>query len=142
MTLPELLKIESAAKINKLVRSKVPAILALSGKICEFSKMSGNNRTAALDDELKNSVQKYYDSEDPDDLIDVYDIVTELTCIRFGSSGNFQKKRKEKYAEQGGFKGSVFLKNVIDASLLRGDIISENKPETNKKSDGNDIDET
>jgi len=101
---------------NKLVRDKIPDIIAASGKKAGLRILSDDEYVRALDDKLREEVKEYLDSGDLEELADISEVLDAIREARGYTEADFICVKKKKSVERGGFSGRIFLTEVTDVS--------------------------
>jgi predicted house-cleaning noncanonical NTP pyrophosphatase (MazG superfamily) len=94
---------------NKLVRNKIPEIIAESGRKCKTKTLSENDYVFELERKLSEEVHEYKLDKNPDELCDVLEVVYALAEARGMSVEELEAKRLAKRERRGGFDGKVYL---------------------------------
>lgn len=99
-------------KYNKLVRDKIPEIIAADGKECEVKIVKGKDKYDLLEKKLKEEVNEFLEDKNLEELADVMEVLFGLANELGYSEAELAKKREEKKSERGGFKEGIVLKEV------------------------------
>jgi predicted house-cleaning noncanonical NTP pyrophosphatase (MazG superfamily) len=106
---------------NKLVRDKIPEIIAKQGKRVSFRALQGDELKAALKDKLIEETYELVNAETEEQIIEeIADVleVLEWIQIRFIKAINYSpfvdKQRQNKATEKGVFREGYFLESVGD----------------------------
>ncbi len=94
---------------NKLVRNKIPDIIAESGRQCKTKILSKKDYVFELERKLSEEVHEYKLDKNPDELCDVLEVVYALAEARGMSISELEEKRLAKKEKRGGFDGRVYL---------------------------------
>ncbi|MDQ0351338.1 putative house-cleaning noncanonical NTP pyrophosphatase (MazG superfamily) [Alkalibacillus filiformis] len=101
---------------NKLVRDKIPQIIAATGKSYTTDILSEEKYIkelkAKLSEELNEYLQTNEDNEALEELADVLELIHSLTKVHGSSIEQLEKIREEKAQQRGGFNERVYLKEV------------------------------
>ncbi|WP_277674340.1 nucleoside triphosphate pyrophosphohydrolase [Piscibacillus halophilus] len=104
---------------NKLVRDKIPEIIAKQGLNYDTRILNDQEYEKELKNKLTEEVNEYLESEDNnsslEELADVLEIIHSLSQIHGGSIDKVEDIRKQKAIERGGFKDKVYLIEVKDS---------------------------
>ena len=65
---------------DKLVRDRIPEIIARSGGSCETRKVEGKEYSEYLRRKLDEEVQEFDDGHDPEELADILEVVFALAA--------------------------------------------------------------
>ena len=99
---------------NKLIRDKIPQIIAQSGKQAIIEEVSGKIYLELLNSKLGEELQEYLDSQSIEELADLVEVVYAILDDKNISIQEFEVIRKQKVMERGAFKEKLLLKEVID----------------------------
>lgn len=104
---------------NKLVRDKIPEIIAKQGKKVTFRALRGEKLKQALKDKLIEETQELINAKTEEELIeeiaDVLEVLYWITSEFIETGGNFPKvddMKKNKAIEKGSFFNGYFLESV------------------------------
>ncbi|WP_406944163.1 phosphoribosyl-ATP pyrophosphohydrolase [Halobacillus sp. SY10] len=105
---------------NKLVRDKIPDIIAKSGKSYEIQHLSDKAYVKELERKLVEETEEYLetgnDEESVEELADFLELVRAL-AVRHGCSfDELEDVRRRKAEERGAFKERIYLVEVEDES--------------------------
>lgn len=99
---------------NKLVRDKIPQIIEMDGKTCTCEILSDEDYKRLLDDKLTEELTEYQESKDIEELADMYEVMLAIIKSKGYSVEEFERIRKDKANNRGGFMDKVFLKEVVE----------------------------
>ena len=99
---------------NKLVRDKIPDIIAASGKKADTRVLSDAEYLQALDNKLQEEVKEYVDSGDLSEIADIVEVLDAIRAARGYTDVDFARVKKDKADERGGFSKRIFLMSVSD----------------------------
>lgn len=94
---------------GKLVRDRIPELIRADGGEPRTRTAHGEEFPALLRLKLLDVVQDYLDSEQPDELVDVIEVVHALARLKGMTPERLEKLRSEKQAERGGFGDQTVL---------------------------------
>jgi predicted house-cleaning noncanonical NTP pyrophosphatase (MazG superfamily) len=101
-------------KYYKLVRDNVPLIIMDAGKRCNYKNLDTDKAlfhielVAKLDEEVAEYVAAY----NPDELIDILEVVYALAKTHKISENELNKAREDKKKKRGGFDEAIYLMEV------------------------------
>ncbi|MFE4523768.1 phosphoribosyl-ATP pyrophosphohydrolase [Cytobacillus firmus] len=103
---------------NKLVRDRIPEIIAATGKnystrILDQSEFIQELKKKSIE-ELDEYLNANNDEEAIEELADLLEVVHALAETHGVSIEKVEELRKQKAEERGGFKGKIFLIEVED----------------------------
>ena len=99
-------------KYNKVVRDKIPEIIAESGKKYNLKQLDDESFLAELEKKLIEEVNEYSESKDVEELADLLEVIYRISELRGVNSDELDKIRKDKAEKRGKFANNLFL---IDA---------------------------
>lgn len=99
---------------NKLVRDKIPEVIANTSKGCAVDLVYGEERYKLLENKLKEEVEEFLQDKNLEELADIMEVVFGLAESLGYSEEELMKKRDEKREERGGFKEGVVLLKVYE----------------------------
>ncbi len=94
---------------NKLVRDRIPELLAAEGRIPMTQKLEEKDYRQALLDKLREEVAEFEESGQVEELVDILEVVYALGEMAEVDSESLDSIRQQKRWERGGFKQKVFL---------------------------------
>ena len=99
-------------KYNKVIRDKIPEIIADSGKKCNLKQLDDESFLTELEKKLIEEVNEYAESKDVEELSDLLEVIYRISELRGVNSDKLDKIRKDKAEKRGKFASNLFL---IDA---------------------------
>ena len=94
---------------SKLVRDKIPETIVESGKVPITHIANDEEFHQRLNDKLKEECEEFLQSEKPEELADILEVV-EALCNRMGiSSDELSKIKHDKVAARGAFTKKIIL---------------------------------
>ena len=104
------------AKIyHKLVRDKIPDIIASAGKACETAAVTGQEYLELLELKLNEELEEYLQSKSMEELADLLEVIRAVAAARGSSMEEVEAIRRRKADERGGFEKGVLLLSVREA---------------------------
>ncbi|WP_377887474.1 phosphoribosyl-ATP pyrophosphohydrolase [Alkalihalobacillus sp. R86527] len=101
---------------NKLVRDRIPQIIAKNGQNYEAVTLSTEEFKVELRRKLLEEVDEYFEASTDEDAIyelsDIIEVVRSLAGMHGKSYEDLEETREEKEKERGAFAERVFLKSV------------------------------
>lgn len=101
-------------KYHKIVRDRIPEIIAKSGKACETELVSGEEALLGLEEKLLEEVNEYLQSRDAEELSDILEVIHAIAYWRGMGFEDIERIRIEKREERGGFEKGIRLLSVSD----------------------------
>lgn len=102
----------SIKSYNKLVRDRIPEIIAADGKRCTVETLSDEEYPLLLDHKLDEELAEYQESKSLEELADLLEVIRAVVRARGWTMEELEQVRAEKAAERGGFKKKILLKEV------------------------------
>ena len=99
-------------KYNKVIRDKIPEIIAESGKKYDLKQLDDESFLAELEEKLIEEVNEYAESKDVEELADLLEVIYRISELRGVNSDELDEIRKDKAKKRGIFANNLFL---IDA---------------------------
>lgn len=103
---------------NKLVRDKIPEIIAKQGKRVSFRALQGDELKAALKDKLIEEAYELVNAETEREVLEESaDVLEVLECLLWQNGFiplELEKERVAKEREKGAFDKGYFLESVGD----------------------------
>ena len=99
-------------KYNKVVRDKIPEIIAESGKKSNIKQLDDTSFLAELEKKLIEEVNEYSESKDVEELADLLEVIYRISELRGVNSDELDEIRRNKAEKRGKFDSNLFL---IDA---------------------------
>ncbi len=97
---------------NKLVRDKIPRVIAEEGNQCDIEIASKEDMISLLEDKLKEEVNEYLKDKNLEELADIMEVLFGLAHNLGYSEEELVEKRNCKLKQRGGFKEGIVLKSV------------------------------
>ena len=99
-------------KYNKVIRDKIPEIIADSGKKYNLKQLDEVSFLAEIEKKLIEEVNEYSESKDVEELADLLEVIYRISELRGVNSDELDEIRKDKAEKRGKFASNLFL---IDA---------------------------
>jgi len=96
-------------KYNKVVRDKIPEIIAESGKKSNIKQLDDTSFLAELEKKLIEEVNEYSESKDVEELADLLEVIYRISELRGVNSDELDKIRRDKVEKRGKFASNLFL---------------------------------
>ncbi len=101
---------------NKLIRDKIPGIIAMTGKKANTATLSDDDYIKELKRKTKEELQEYLaadnDSDGLEELADILELIHALSKVHGSSIEEVEEIRENKAKQRGGFNDKVFLIDV------------------------------
>jgi predicted house-cleaning noncanonical NTP pyrophosphatase (MazG superfamily) len=100
---------------NKLVRDRIPELVAAEGRTCELRTLTGAEFRPALVEKLIEEVEEFRSGGDVAELVDVLEVVLALARLEGIDAAELEQRRRAKAEARGGFERRLFLIRLGDA---------------------------
>ena len=94
---------------NKLVRDKIPEIIAANGQDAEYRILSVEEYRHYLEAKLDEEVGEYHRDTTPEELADILEVVYALAATAGCSREQLMEIYHKKHEARGGFEKGYFL---------------------------------
>ncbi|MNI13878.1 hypothetical protein D3C73_671250 [compost metagenome] len=103
---------------NKLVRDRIPEIIAKGGKVYNTRVLDESEYQMELRTKLVEELNEYLEAADNysaiEELADILEIVHALTSVHASTAEQLESIRADKAEKRGGFKDRIYLIDVQD----------------------------
>lgn len=99
---------------NKLVRDKIPEIIAAAGKQPVNRVLSDEEYLAELDRKLNEECAEYQADKSIEEMADVLEVLYAIAAARGHSVEELERVRAEKAEKRGGFLERIYLEKVVE----------------------------
>lgn len=98
---------------NKLVRDKIPEIIANDGgRTCKTRIMEDDEYLSALNTKMQEELAEYLASGEVEELADLEEVLRAILDVKKVSYEDFEQIRSLKATKRGAFKQKIFLESV------------------------------
>ena len=94
---------------NKLVRDKIPEIIAANGQNAKYRILSDEEYLACLEAKLDEEVGEYHRDKTAEELADILEVVYALAATAGCSRERLMDIYQKKHEARGGFENRIFL---------------------------------
>lgn len=94
---------------HKLVRDKIPQIIAQNGGKANTRILEDGEYRRYLEEKLDEEVAEFHHDHTPEELADILEVVYALSADLGYSREELEKLREKKRQERGGFDEKIFL---------------------------------
>ena len=94
---------------HKLVRDKIPEIIAANGGKAEFRQLSDEEYIVCLEQKLDEEAGEYHRDKTPEELADILEVVYALAATAGCSREELMEIYRKKHETRGGFEKKLFL---------------------------------
>jgi len=98
----------------KVVRDRIPEIVGISGGECVVNELSDLSFLPELEIKLKEEIEEYLESREPEELADLLEIIYRIAELRGFSKDEIEASRLRKREEKGGFEKNLILLNPFE----------------------------
>lgn len=99
-------------KYNKLVRDKIPEIIAASGKACDTVILSEEEYLKMVDAKLDEELAEYHEEQNLEELADLLEVIYAAAKARGYSPEELEACRAKKAEARGAFEKKILLREV------------------------------
>ena len=99
---------------NKLVRDRIPEIIARDGKTCVTRTLSTGDYIAALDAKLTEELAEYHADGSMEELADLLEVMMAAAKARGHDFSEVEAIRREKAEKRGRFNDRIYLESVTE----------------------------
>ena len=99
---------------HKLVRDRIPEIIARSGKHCRTEVLTDEDYLLLLDEKLGEELSEYQESCALEELADLLEVMEAVVAARGYTWQQLQAVKEEKKAARGGFQDKLLLLEVSE----------------------------
>ena len=99
---------------NKLVRDRIPEIIARDGKTCVTRTLSTGDYIAALDAKLTEELAEYHADGSMEELADLLEVMMAAAKARGHDFSEVEAIRREKAEKRGRFNDCIYLESVTE----------------------------
>ena len=99
---------------NKLVRDRIPEIIAASGSECKFEILSDADYLKMIDSKLDEELAEYHKDQNIEELADLLEVIYAATIARGYSLEDLENVRAKKAAHRGEFSKKILLIETIE----------------------------
>ncbi len=104
----------SVITYNKLVRDKIPEIIAADGKNCQIEILSDEDYLKMVDAKLDEELAEYHKDQNVEELADLLEVIYAAAQARGCSLEELEQIRLEKTDKRGAFQKKLLLKEVVE----------------------------
>ena len=99
----------------KLVRDRIPEIIASDGKNCVCETLADEDYLRLLDAKLTEELSEFQESHSLEELADLLEVLWAVVKARGWTWEELERVRQDKAAKRGGFEKKILLKEVIES---------------------------
>ena len=94
---------------NKLVRDKIPEIIAQQGESANTRILNGKEYTVALEQQLDEETAEFHKEKNLEELADILEVVYALADDLGCTKEDLLQVYNQKHEKRGGFQSRIFL---------------------------------
>ncbi len=94
---------------NKLVRDRIPEIIAASGNSCKTKILNDEEYLKMIDAKLDEELAEYHKDQNLEELADLLEVIYSATIARGYTIEELEEKRANKAEERGIFSKKILL---------------------------------
>lgn len=94
---------------HKLVRDRIPEIIASSGRRCDIRILDDEAYLDALDQKLSEELAEYQESKSMEELADLLEVIHAVATARGSSMEEIESIRVKKASQRGTFDKRILL---------------------------------
>lgn len=102
----------STTKYHKLVRDRIPEIIAKSGKRPVYSILTDEAYLAKLDEKLNEELSEYQESKSMEELANLLEVIRTVAVVRGSSMDEVEAIRRDKAEKRGGFEKKIWSESI------------------------------
>jgi predicted house-cleaning noncanonical NTP pyrophosphatase (MazG superfamily) len=99
---------------NKLVRDKIPEVIAKSGKESRCRILEADEYRTELNKKLLEECSEWIESSEATEIADILEVLRAIADVKGFDWEKIEGLRVEKCKERGGFKEKIFLLDVTE----------------------------
>ena len=99
---------------NKLVRDKIPEIIAKAGHESKVRILHDDEYFTSLCKKLQEEVDEFQESQSLEELADILEVLYALTAAQGKTPEDLEALRADKCEKRGGFEKRLFLEWVLE----------------------------
>jgi len=100
-------------KYDKLIRDRIPEIIADNGQTARVRVLNGDEYLAKLDEKLGEELAEYLADGDVGELADLLEVIYAAALARGCSADQLDEIRRKKAEERGAFAEKLLLEEVL-----------------------------
>lgn len=94
---------------KKLVRDRIPQIIAEQGGVCQTRILSEEEYRVSLEAKLDEEVAEYHRDQNLQELADILEVLFALAAANGYNREDLMSAYEDKHMERGGFEKRIFL---------------------------------
>lgn len=98
----------------KLIRDKIPEIIASQGNTCSTQILDHDAYQEMLEKKLQEELNEYLESKQLEELADLLEVIHALIHSKGYTWAQLEALRQEKRTQRGGFEKQLLLTEVIE----------------------------
>ena len=97
---------------NKLVRDKIPEIIAATGQHCKVRVLEQAEYLQKLDEKMYEELSEYQESKSPEEIADLLEVLEAAAEARGYAWQDILNRKAQKQEKRGGFAKRILLEYV------------------------------
>ncbi|MBR3765354.1 MAG: nucleoside triphosphate pyrophosphohydrolase [Clostridia bacterium] len=102
----------SIIRHDKLVRDRIPDVIAKGGNTCSTRTLTDAEYIAALDAKMAEELAEYHADGSAEELADLLEVMMAAAAARGHNFAEVESIRQRKAAQRGGFAQRIWLESV------------------------------
>ena len=99
---------------HKLIRDKIPEIIASQGKVCVTEVLTDAQYLKMVDAKLDEELAEYHEDQNIEELADLLEVLYAAAAARGYTREQLEQVRLEKEQKRGAFRKKLLLREVRD----------------------------
>ncbi len=100
-------------KYEKLIRDRIPEIIAENGQTARVRRLSDEEYLLKLDEKLDEELAEYHADRNVEELADLLEVIYAAALARGCPAENLDRIRREKAEKRGAFQEKLLLEEVL-----------------------------
>ena len=101
-------------RYNKLVRDKIPEIIAATGQRCKTRVLDREEYLVKLEEKLREELAEYQQSQSMEELADLLEVMAAVVDAKGCTWQELVEIQEQKRAKRGGFSQRILLESVTE----------------------------
>lgn len=97
---------------NKLIRDRIPEIIADEGKDCTVRTLTSEEYVAELRNKLQEEVEEFLTSNTVEEIADIFEVLEHILREKGITMETVLEIKEAKRTKRGGFEKKIFLETV------------------------------
>lgn len=101
-------------RYNKLVRDRIPEIIAATGQRCKTRVLDREEYLVKLEEKLREELTEYQESQSLEELADLLEVMAAVVDAKGCTWQELVAIQEQKRAKRGGFDQRILLESVTE----------------------------